>query len=236
VVKNYGIEPITNVAISDSLSKVFNSQTGSTFAVVKAPITTSTGSTLKLNPNFNGSSDPLIVLGDSTSSLAAGKADTILVVVNVSSDGSTTTFLNTAYAQAKAKSGTVTDISTIGLNPDVNGNNNPTDANEREATPLSLPPTLSSMFIPEGFSPNGDGINDLFVIRGAAGLTISLEVYNRWGNLVYKNDDYKNDWDGKPNSGITLSSDAAGVPDGTYYYVIKTSDGRKFVRYMTINR
>ncbi|WP_381523531.1 SdrD B-like domain-containing protein [Spirosoma soli] len=236
VVKNYGPDPLTHVALSDSLSKVFNSQTGASYSVVKAPITTSTGSTLKLNTNFDGSADPMIVLGDSTSSLAVGKVDTILVVVNVVSNGSTTTFLNTVYAQARAKTGNVTDVSTNGLAPDLNGNNNPTDQNEREATPLSLPPTLSSIFIPEGFSPNNDGINDLFVIRGTTGLTVSLDVYNRWGHLVYESANYQNDWDGKPNTGIAISSNASGVPDGTYYYVIKTSDGRKFVRYMTINR
>ncbi|GAB3808398.1 hypothetical protein GCM10028819_47380 [Spirosoma humi] len=236
VVKNYGSENLKNVSITDTLSKVFNSQTGSTFRVVKTPFTTSTGSALKLNPNYNGDSDPVLVLGDSTSTLAAGKVDTLHMVVNVASSGSTTTFLNSAYAEGLAKSGKVSDISTSGLNPDLNGNNNPTDSNEREATALNLPQTFLSIFIPEGFSPNGDGINDLFVIRGTAGLTVSLEVYNRWGHMVYKNEEYRNDWDGKPNQGISISSDANGVPDGTYYYVINTSDGRKFIRYMTINR
>ncbi|WP_080057824.1 SdrD B-like domain-containing protein [Spirosoma aerolatum] len=237
VVKAYGPDPLTNVTISDTLSKVFNTQTGSIFTLVKAPFITSTGSALKLNPNYNGVSDPVIVLGDSTSALAVGKVDTIRMVINVIADGSTTTFLNTAYATAQSKTGLVSDISTSGLNPDLNGNGDPTDPNEREATPLTLLPTYQEIFIPQGFSPNGDGINDRFVIRGANGLTVSLEVYNRWGNLVYKNEDYQNDWDGKPNTGIVLSSaDSNGVPDGTYYYVVNLSDGRKFVRYMTINR
>jgi uncharacterized repeat protein (TIGR01451 family)/gliding motility-associated-like protein len=236
VVKAYGPDALKNVSVSDTLSKVFTSQTGATYSIVRGPFTTSTGSALKLNPNFNGGSAPLLVLGDSTSVLAAGKADTIQFVINVASNGSTTTFLNTAYANAVAKTGVVSDVSTSGFIPDLNGNNNPTDSNEREATPLNLPQILQTIFIPEGFSPNGDGINDLFVIRGIAGLTVSLEVYNRWGHLVYTNDDYKNDWDGKPNTGIAITSDANGVPDGTYYYVINTSDGRKFVRYMTINR
>ncbi|SOD93304.1 conserved repeat domain-containing protein/gliding motility-associated C-terminal domain-containing protein [Spirosoma fluviale] len=236
VVRNYGPDVLKNVSITDSLSNVFNAKTGATYKVVKPAFTTSTGSALKVNLNFNGGSDPVLVLGDSTSVLAVGKTDTLLLVVNVVSNGTTTTFLNTAYATATAKTGTVSDVSTSGLNPDLNGNGNPTDSNEREATPLNLRPVFQSLFIPEGFSPNGDGINDLFVIRGVAGLTVSLEVYNRWGHLVYKSDDYHNDWDGKPNAGIALNSDANGVPDGTYYYVINTSDGRKFVRYMTINR
>ncbi len=236
VLQAFGPDTLTHVSVSDTLLKVFNAQTGSTFSVVNRPVIISTGSTLKLNPDFNGGSDPVLVLGDSTSTLAAGKADTLLMVVNVIADGSTTTFLNSAYGRARAKSGLVTDISTTGLIPDLNGNGNPTDSNEREATVLILPPNYASIFIPEGFSPNGDGVNDLFVVRGTTGLSVSLDVYNRWGNLVYTNASYQNDWDGKPNTGVMLSSDASGVPDGTYYYVINLSDGRKFVRYMTINR
>ncbi|WP_298608383.1 gliding motility-associated C-terminal domain-containing protein, partial [uncultured Spirosoma sp.] len=237
VVKAYGPSPLKNVLVTDTLSTVFNTQTGSSFSLVKAPFITSTGSALKLNPNYNGASDPVIVLGDSTSSLAVGKVDTIRMVINVITDGSTTSFLNSAYGLAQYTGGTVSDVSTSGLNPDLNGNGDPTDTNEREATPLTLLPTYQAIFIPQGFSPNGDGINDRFVIRGVDGLTVSLQVYNRWGNLVYQNDDYQNDWDGKPNTGIVLSSaDSNGVPDGTYYYVVNLSDGRKFVRYMTINR
>jgi uncharacterized repeat protein (TIGR01451 family)/gliding motility-associated-like protein len=236
VVQNFGSTILRSVSVSDSLSKVFNSQTGSRYSVVKAPITTSTGSTLKLNPNFDGNSESLIVIGDSTSTLLPGQIDTILVVINVATNGSTTTFLNSAFAQANSPTGVVTDVSTNGLIADLNGNGNPTDDNEREATPLNLPPTDQSVFIPEGFSPNGDGLNDLFVIRGLTGVTVSLEVYNRWGNMVYKNEDYHNDWNGKPNTGVMVGSDADGLPDGTYYYVIRTSDGRRFVHYMMINR
>ena len=236
VAKAYGPDPLKNVTITDSLAQVFNTQTGATYSVVGSPLITSSGSALQLNPAFNGGSDPVLVVGDSTSQLAAGHADTLLVVLSVSANGSTTTFLNSAYGQALAKSGLVSEVSTSGLEPDPNGNGNPTDSNEREATALTLPPSYLSVFIPEGFSPNGDGVNDEFVLRGVSGLTVSLEVYNRWGHLVYQNADYRNDWDGKPNAGILPNGNDYGVPDGTYYYVIKLSDGRKFVRYMTINR
>ena len=91
-----------------------------------------------------------------------------------------------------------------------------------------------AVFIPEGFSPNGDGINDRFVIRGSVG-TLQIEVFNRWGHVVYKSDDYKNDWDGTSNTGVRVGS-SSGLPDGTYFYRVKLSDGRQFVRYMTINR
>jgi gliding motility-associated-like protein len=84
-------------------------------------------------------------------------------------------------------------------------------------------------FIPEGFSPDGDGVNDVFVIRGAESLTISLKVYDRWGDLVFEKLPYKNDWDGSSNHGK--------LQDGTYYYVVHVINSlRQYVRYFTIKR
>jgi large repetitive protein len=235
VVKNYGTVALSNVSLSDSLSNVFNSQVGASFSILGTPIA-SAGSILKVNPGFNGSTDPVLVTGDSTSRLAVGATDTLLVRVNVITNGQTGTFFNTVYAVAKAGLETLRDVSTNGLNPDLNGNNNPTDPSESEATPLNLPLNLSTVFIPEGFSPNGDGINDTFVITGTQGTTVNLEIFNRWGHRVYNSADYKNDWDGKPNTGVQVGNTSNGLPDGTYFYVVKLSDGREFVRYMTINR
>ncbi|HEX9958838.1 MAG TPA: gliding motility-associated C-terminal domain-containing protein, partial [Fibrella sp.] len=235
VVKNYGTVNLTSVSLSDSLSTVFNQQVGASYSVLGTPIV-SAGSKLKVNPGFNGGTDPALVTGDSTSRLAVGVSDTLLVRINVLTNGQTGTFFNTVYAVAKAGLETTRDVSTNGMNPDLNGNNNPTDLVESEATPLNLPLSLQTVFIPEGFSPNGDGINDTFVISGTEGLTVSLEVFNRWGHLVYSNTDYRNDWDGRPNIGVQAGTMSNGLPDGTYYYVVKLSDGREYVRYMTINR
>jgi gliding motility-associated-like protein len=67
----------------------------------------------------------------------------------------------------------------------------------------------------DAFTPNGDGINDRWLVVNNGGVCvgkISVGVYNRYGNLVYNNDNYNNDWTGlykgKP------------LPDGTYYYVV----------------
>lgn len=98
-------------------------------------------------------------------------------------------------------------------------------------------PEGSTVFIPEGFSPNDDGINDRFVIRNVpTGLTVQLDVFNRWGHRVYASADYKNDWNGTANQGIRANDKEAGLPDGTYFYVVKMSDRREFVRFMTIAR
>lgn len=66
--------------------------------------------------------------------------------------------------------------------------------------------------VPNVFSPNGDGKNDLFVIEGLYGSGNTLEIYNRWGILIYQSDDYKNNWNGDNH------------PDGTYYFIFKPID------------
>lgn len=65
------------------------------------------------------------------------------------------------------------------------------------------------LFIPNVYTPNGDGHNDVFRIRGLEEYPNSqLIINNRWGNQVYFSDDYQNDWNGD------------GLNEGTYYYFL----------------
>ncbi|OUL60145.1 gliding motility-associated C-terminal domain-containing protein, partial [Flavobacterium sp. AJR] len=70
------------------------------------------------------------------------------------------------------------------------------------------------------FTPNNDGANDVFKIDCIENYpNNSLNVYNRYGSLVYKQDHYNNDWDGIANvSGAINKGDK--LPAGTYYYVL----------------
>ena len=68
---------------------------------------------------------------------------------------------------------------------------------------------ISVCQIPEGISPNGDGYNDTFILKGYNVNT--LYIYNRYGKLVYKANNYNNDWAGESNEGKKL-------PVGTYFY------------------
>lgn len=79
-------------------------------------------------------------------------------------------------------------------------------------------------FIPEGFSPNGDGINDLFVIRGILNYpNNAFVIYNRWGNKVFEASPYVNTWDGRSMFGLRVGGDE--LPVGTYFYVLDLKDG-----------
>jgi gliding motility-associated-like protein len=65
----------------------------------------------------------------------------------------------------------------------------------------------------EAFSPNGDGINDVWLVTtGSCLQKAKVEVFNRYGGKVYHHEDYKNNWNGTYN-GKPLA-------DGTYYYLI----------------
>lgn len=75
------------------------------------------------------------------------------------------------------------------------------------------------IFIPEGFSPNGDLSNDLFVIYGVEGKQVNIKVFNRWGNLVYESDSYQNNWDGVCTTGGVLFGEQ--LPEATYYYLVQ---------------
>lgn len=73
--------------------------------------------------------------------------------------------------------------------------------------------------IPGGFSPNGDGKNDIFYIRELDGIAAGLIVWNRWGDIVYQSDFYTNDWNGTCQTDFCFGNQD--LPDGTYYYAIE---------------
>tara|TARA_B100000963_G_scaffold316556_1_gene296449 strand:+ start:6233 stop:8470 length:2238 start_codon:yes stop_codon:yes gene_type:complete len=83
--------------------------------------------------------------------------------------------------------------------------------------------------IPNVFSPNNDTQNDFFRIPGIEGFPNSqLEIYNRWGNVIYQSNDYGGGWDGRVNN--------EPVADGTYFYILRRSDGQNFHGAVTITR
>ncbi|CDF80050.1 conserved hypothetical protein [Formosa agariphila KMM 3901] len=69
-------------------------------------------------------------------------------------------------------------------------------------------------------TPNGDQWNEYFTVTGLdrCGFVIDVEIYNRWGSLVFKAQDYQNNWNGKGGNGGFGSSEI--LPTGTYYYIV----------------
>lgn len=77
--------------------------------------------------------------------------------------------------------------------------------------------------IPEGFSPNHDGINDWFNIQGLYNIfeKHQLLIYNRYGTLIFEGNN-DTPWNGKTNRGINNIGKL--VPSGTYYYILHLND------------
>jgi gliding motility-associated-like protein len=77
---------------------------------------------------------------------------------------------------------------------------------------------LPTLFPPNVMTPNNDKNNDIFSIIGLHFYNeVVLEVYNRWGVLVFEDNNYQGKWDGKNKTGVDLA-------EGVYYYVIKDDE------------
>lgn len=221
--KNYGDFGLERVTLTDNLALAFP---GTTVEVLSSAATGS----LRINTTYNGVNNTALLL--ITSTLAANATETVTLDIRLILGLDEGKFNNFAIAEGYGvNTGTLTqDQSTNGLIPDPDVTK-PGDVSPSELTPVTL--ERQPMKIPGGFSPNGDGINDFFVIENAVGKTINLEVYNRWGNRIFRSKDYKNTWDGRTTEGIYVGTE---VPVGTYYYSI-TIDGKdRKVGVLTINR
>ncbi|MBL4668146.1 MAG: gliding motility-associated C-terminal domain-containing protein [Flavobacteriales bacterium] len=75
--------------------------------------------------------------------------------------------------------------------------------------------TDNTILIPNVFTPNGDGFNDVFTVGGANLESVKGQIFNRWGQKLFSWNNVKGYWDGKTPSGSE-------APDGTYFYIIKT--------------
>lgn len=71
--------------------------------------------------------------------------------------------------------------------------------------------------IPNIFTPNGDGINDVFKITNSTNGTLNCKIYDRWGILVGELMEAKGEWDGRTTAGIECSS-------GVYFYIVSGKD------------
>lgn len=81
------------------------------------------------------------------------------------------------------------------------------------------------LLFPEGISPNGDGKNDTFDIENIEREypNYTIQIYNRWGDVVYKGDVNTPDWDGTANQSGALGDDV--LPVGVYFYLLDFNDG-----------
>lgn len=77
---------------------------------------------------------------------------------------------------------------------------------------LTFLPFACEIFIPNAFSPNDDGLNDVFQPTGNVTLK-SMQIYNRWGELIFKSSDDEFDWDGNYQGEL--------AHEGYYFFIIR---------------
>ncbi len=99
-------------------------------------------------------------------------------------------------------------------------------------------PEKCDLMVPRGFSPNGDGKNDLFYVRGLEGFPENeLTIFNRWGEIVFSKVDYANDWDGRITKSTMLSGNNGLLPNDTYYYILVTrANNKTYTGYLYLTR
>lgn len=203
--KNNRNKPVNNISVKDNLALTFKSP--ATFTVTGFTVS---GSSLERNNTFNGRT--ITDLLGSGSVMSANGTDSIVISVNVNPNGLSGNQTNTASVTATAGCQTVTresiDLSRSGGT--AHGNGVPTQFNLK---PIDI-------FIADVLTPNNDGFNDRWYIVFPSTKQLSVTVYNRWGQEVYKNGNYKNEWDGR-GTGNFLGKD---LPNGTYFYLVEIAD------------
>jgi gliding motility-associated-like protein len=82
---------------------------------------------------------------------------------------------------------------------------------------------VSSFMVPNVFSPNGDGVNDLFRVDGIGLASVKAQIFNRWGTKIYEWDAPNGQWDGRTPAGVM-------APDGVYFFIIEAKglDGKEY--------
>jgi gliding motility-associated-like protein len=109
---------------------------------------------------------------------------------------------------------------------------------DNDGIPNAIDADLCEIWIPQGFSPNADGFNDTWEIKYlqyAAQNTVT--IVNRWGEVVYRREQYDNSWDGTPNTRVSGTAEDGRVTDGTYYYIFTDlTHNRQYTGYVFITK
>lgn len=213
--------PLDSIQVTDTLTKVFP-------APITFEVTNKIASGgLTINGLYDGINRSDLLIQDQ-SSVAVGAKDSI--VIDIKADPHK--YIGEVYNQA-IFNGTCKAYGNVTVLTDDTTNVKSTATRRPTITDI---PKIDLEF-PNGFSPNGDGVNDAFVIAHTSDMTIKLEIFNRWGQQLYKNNDYQNDWTGK-GTGSLLGTN---LLDGTYYYMVTatnntTGEVTKYSGFVTLKR
>jgi gliding motility-associated-like protein len=210
--------PVQMVANSNAASYVWTPSAGLSSATISNPIAlvnSNTSFTVTATLNSCIKTRTITIQTKPSPAIDAGPDKTIVAGDQVMLDGLAINPVSIAWTPASSLSNAnilnpvAKPLTTTTYVLTVKNSDNCTSIDN--ATVTVLPYCIKAM---EAFTPNGDAINDRWLVTAGNSCTsrIYVDVFNRYGNLIYRNENYQNDWDGtwhgKP------------VADGTYYYVI----------------
>ena len=196
-------EIIDSVQVKDDLTNTFNTSTG--FKLIGFELS---GALFK-NNGYDGNTN--IDLLTKFSKIGANKSDSILLSILIQSPDIHGNYANSAKLSASTQYG---ELNILSNDPILNPNNSAI------RTPAQFEVPKLDVVIPEGFSPNNDGIDDSWTIIRPYGTILSIKIFNRWGNEVYRNENYMNDWRGLG----TVNFMGQNLPEGTYFYIVDATD------------
>ena len=198
---SYSWSPTTGVSNASSVSPVFSPQATTTYTV-----TATTGNCVATDAfivnvapgaSVNAGPDKIILAGQAYQIQGSGTSGTYLWTPPTGL--SATNVLNPMAIPAQTTTYTLKVTTSQGCIA--------TDDITITVVPYCIKPM-------EAFTPNGDGINDLWLVTNGTGCLerAKAQVFNRYGAKVFESNDYKNNWDG--------TYKGKSLPDGTYYFVI----------------
>lgn len=207
-VENLGDADFNKVSLLENLSNVFLSPSEFSISEIIPP------AGFQLNGNFDGIYD-VNILDTLASVLFIAEKKTLKLKIKVTPNQPEVIYYNNFIVKASTNIGRieVTDFSVDGITVDPNYDGLPSEFSNT-IVPIKI-------FIPTGISPNADGINDFFEIEGIENYPNNkLEIYNRWGNKVYEEAPYKNNWNGNVKNASGYIYGNGLLPDGTYFYLL----------------
>jgi gliding motility-associated-like protein len=187
-------------------SNIFsNAQAGQNTLIIKDAGCQSISKSVKVDtiaaPLVNAGPDQLIVAGEDISLNGSSVADA--KSVSWTPTASILSGINNFYAIVKPDFTTTYKLTVV---------DNKTGCTGTDDVIVTVAPFCVD--IKNAFTPNGDGQNERWIVTkaGNCAKSVGVRVFNRYGQLVFRSDNYQNDWEGKV--------DGKPIPDGTYYYVI----------------
>ncbi|MGG9964590.1 YCF48-related protein [Ferruginibacter sp. SUN106] len=194
---------LSNSTISNPVATVNSNTTYTVTATLNGCVRTKAiNISTKANPVISAGPDKTIISGDVVT-LDGSSPNTNVTSILWSPATTITSGANSYVATAQPTATTTYTLT-------VKDNNSCTSTDNTVIT--VIPYCIKIM---DAFTPNGDGINDKWIVTsgGACTSQVMVNVFNRNGDLVYSNENYQNDWNG------TYKGKA--LPDATYYYVIR---------------